>query len=270
LDANWGFGQVMARRAMEMAVEKARAKDIGLASIRNCNHIGRVGEYPEIAAEHEMVGIAMCNGGGEVSPYGSIDPIYGTCPISIAIPTGGRPILLDMATSVVAGGKIALAIANNEEIPLGWIIDSKGHPTSDPYDLGTSRPAFAEKPSKAKGALLPFGSYKGSGIGLFVEIMGGVLAGAGTGEEGRGNGVVMMAIDIGKFSPIEEFKGKVDRLIRMVKSSRKDSGVEEILVAGEPEYKNMERRLREGIYVDDATWRSIKKTAQEFNVSYSS
>jgi uncharacterized oxidoreductase len=266
LDGSWGFGHVIARRAMMLALEKSQAHCIGIVTIRNCNHIGRVGEYTELAARRGMIGIAMCNGGAEVAPYGSIDPIYGTCPISVAVPSNGRPILLDMTTSVVAGGKIALAIARNERVPPGWLIDSEGHPTTNPFDLGSSRPAFAEQIFKASGALLPIGGYKGSGLGLFVEIMCGILAGAGCSSESKGNGVVMQAININKFIPINEFKGKVDRLIRVVKNSRKNPGVEEILVPGEPEYYSMERQTRDGIYVEDSIWEAIKRTAMEFDL----
>jgi uncharacterized oxidoreductase len=267
LDGDWGFGQVLARKAMEMAVAKAKDCGIGFVSICNCNHIGRVGDYVEIAARREMIGIAMCNGGSSTAPHGSIDRVYATNPISVAMPASGRPVLLDMATSVVSGGKIGLAINRNEKIPLGWIIDGDGRPTTDPYDLDAGPRYSSEKTAKKKGAHLPSGGYKGSGLSLCIEIVGGILSGAGFGPESKGNGTAMIAIDIDKFTPIKEFKQEVDRLIRMVKSSRKNQGVEEILVAGEPEYQKMEKRLREGIYVEDETWEEIKQTAQELNVN---
>lgn len=268
LDGNWGFGQVIARKAMAMAIAKAKANGIGMVSARNCNHIGRVGEYTEMAAEQDMIGVALCNADREVAPYGSIDRVYGTDPISIAIPTNSRPILLDMATSAVASGKIANAITRNEKVPLGWIIDSEGRPTTDPHDLGTG-PRFSseEDQHKAKGALLSFGGYKASGLALCIELMGGLLSGAGCSGDLKGNGVVVMAIDIGRFTSVVDFKRKAEALIKIVKNGRKASGVEQILVAGEPEYKKMEERLRNGIEVPDATWEAIRQTAQELGVN---
>jgi LDH2 family malate/lactate/ureidoglycolate dehydrogenase len=268
LDGNWGFGQVTVRRAMEIAMTKARAHGIGMVSARNCNHIGMVGEYTEMAARQNMIGIALCNADKEVAPYGSIDPVYGTDPISIAIPTNGRPVLLDMATSVVPSGKISDAITRNESIPLGWLIDNEGRPTTNPNDLGTGGPRFSsDRKPKAKGALLPFGGYKASGLTLCIELMGGMLSGAGCGVGLKGEGVLLIAIDIGRFTPVADFKTKAESLIKIVKNGRKAPGVEEILVAGEPEYRTMEERLRKGIEVPDTTWSAIKQTAEELNVS---
>ena len=269
LDGNWGFGQLIARKAMKMAMTKARASGIGMVCARNCNHIGMVGEYTEIAARQDMIGIAICNADKEVAPYGSIDPVYGTDPISICVPTNDKPVLLDMATSAVPSGRISDAITRNEKIPLGWLIDSEGHPTTNPNDLGSGGPRFSsdQKP-KPKGALLPFGGYKASGLTLCIELLAGLLSGAGCSQEIKGNGVLMIAIDIGRFTPITEFKTRAESLIKIVKNGRKAQSVEQILVAGEPEYKNMEDRLRNGIEVPQATWMAIRQTAQELNVGF--
>jgi len=273
LDGNWGFGHVTATRAMEMAIAKAKVSGIGITSADNCNHIGRVGEYPEMAAKHNMIGIALTTSGGEpqVAPYGGIDRIFSPNPISIAIPTGRRPILLDASTSMVAGGRISLAKTRNEKIPLGWIVDSEGRPSTDPsaYYGGAVPYTTTSSGSKTRGALLPFGGYKGYGLCLCVEIIGGLLSGAGFSRGGRGNGVVVAAIDVSKFTPIADFKEKTDELIQTVKSSRKSPEIEtgEILVPGDKEYMTMEKRLREGIRIEDATWEAIKQTAQELNVN---
>jgi uncharacterized oxidoreductase len=226
-----------------------------------------VGEYTEMAAKQDMIGIALCNADKEVAPYGSIDPVYGTDPVSIAIPTKGRPVLLDMATSIVPSGKISDAITRNERIPLGWLIDSEGRPTTNPHDLGAGPRFSSDGKPKVKGALLPFGGYKASGLTLCIELLGGMLSGAGCSGELKGNGGLMIAIDISRFTPITDFKKKAESLIKIVKSGRKASGVEEILVAGEPEYRKMEERLRNGIEVPDAARAAITQTAEEFNVS---
>jgi uncharacterized oxidoreductase len=260
LDGNWGFGQVAARKAMELAIRKAKATGIGLVAITHCNHMGRVGEFSGIAAENDMIGIILSNSAGNnVAPCGGIDPLYGTNPLSVAIPSGlGRPILLDMSTSIVAGGKVRIAKARGERIPEGWIVDSQGRPSTNPADLYDD--------GKCIGALLPFGGAKGSGIGLVLEVLGGVLAGAGCGPESRGNGPIMMAIDVAAFMPVEEFRIKVDRFIMKVKSSRKSSGVSEILLAGEPEFNTREKRLREGIFVEDGTWKQVEQIAKDLRI----
>lgn len=270
LDGNWGFGHVIARKAMDMAVAKAKATGVGIVSAYNCNHIGRVGEYPEMAAKQDMIGIATTTSGGDpqVAPYGGIDRIFSPNPISIAIPTSGKPILYDASTSIVAGGKISLAKARNEKIPLGWIIDSEGRPTTDPSDYYGAK-VYSSSASKFRGALLPFGGYKGYGLCLCVEVIAGLLSRSGLSIEGRGNGVVLEAIDVNRFTPIKHFKEDVDKLIKMVKSSRKapDNKTGEILVPGNLEYMTMEKRLREGIQLEDATWEAIKQTAQELHVN---
>ncbi len=266
VNGNQDVGQVSARKAMEMAIMKAKASGVGIVAIFNCNHIGRVGAYPEIALKHDMIGITLVGGGSNTAPYGGIDPIFGTNPISIAIPTANaKPILLDMATSTVAGGKVSLAILNKTQIPLKYgVIDYQGRPSTDPSDL---RPFYGQEATKPRGAFLPFGGYKGSGLCLIIEILGQALAG---GEEAyseiKGHGVIMMAIDVAAFRPIREFKRNTDQIIQTTKTSRKASGVEEILVAGEPEFNSRDKNLKKGIPVQDYTWNSIKTTAEELGV----
>ena len=266
VNGNQDIGQVTARKAMEIAIAKAKTSGIGIVAVFNCNHIGRVGAYPEIALRHNMIGIALVGGGANTAPYGGIDPVYGTNPLSIAIPTANsKPILLDMATSTVAGGKVSLAILNKTQIPLKYgVIDYQGHPSTDPTDL---RPFYGEEATKPRGALLPFGGYKGSALCLIIEILGQALAG---GEEVyseiQGNGVIMMAIDITAFRPLEEFTRNTDHIIQTTKASRKAADVEEILVAGEPEFNKREKKLEKGLPIQDYTWDSIKITAEELGV----
>ena len=170
-----------------------------------------------------------------------------------------------MATSTVAGGKVSLAILNKAQIPLKYgVIDYQGHPSTDPTDL---RPFYGQQAIKPRGALLPFGRYKGSALCLIIEILGQALAG---GEEVyseiKGNGAIMMALDIAAFRPIKEFKQNADQIIQTTKASRKASGVEEILVAGEPEFIARDKKLEKGIPIQDYTWDSIKNTANELGV----
>ena len=266
VNGNQDIGQISARKAMEKAIAKAKASGIGIVAVFNCNHIGRVGAYPEIALQHDMIGITLVGGGTNTAPYGGIDPIFGTNPISISIPTANaKPILLDMATSTVAGGKVSLAILNKTQIPLKYgVIDHRGHPSTDPTDL---RPFYGQEATKPRGALLPFGGYKGSALCLIIEILGQALAG---GEEVyseiKGNGVIMMAMDITAFRPLEEFTRNTDHIIQTTKASRKAAEVEEILVAGEPEFNARDKKLEKGIPIQDYTWDSIKITAEELGV----
>jgi len=260
VDGGWGFGQITARDSMNLAISKAREVGVGITAAYNCNHAGRLGEYSKIALDHDMIGIVICNDRPGVAPYGSIDPLMGTNPVSIAIPAGRmRPIILDMATSVVSGGRVRLARLRGEKIPLGWIIDKDGKPSTDPADL--------HGPTGVIGALLPFGGYKGSGLAIAIEILAGGLSGSGCSHETVGPGLLTAALDIRSFTPVEVFKERVDRFIEAIKNSRKAPGFKEILLPGERAQRLREKRLREGIPLDEKVWEDIKKTARELGIN---
>ncbi len=266
INGNWGFGHVIAQKAMVLAIEKAKSSTVSAISIHNCNHIGRIGSYPMLAAEAGMVGITMVNAGGAalyVAPFGGRDGRLATNPIAIASPTrNGHPILLDITSSVVAQGKIRVALNRGESVPLGWLVNSDGEPTEDPRDLMASPP----------GALLPLGGivgHKGYALSLMIDILGGALSGAGCSGSGNTrlqNGVLMIALDIAKFTSLDEFYEHVDGLVAHVKASPTAPGFDEILVPGEIEARQTEQRLREGIPIDDETWRQIQETAAEVGV----
>ena len=262
IDGHWGFGQVIAGKAMEIAIEKAKKHGVGAVGVLNCNHIGRLGEYSMMAAKEDLIGLVVCNSGRLVAPFGGIDRIMSTNPITVAIPAGKeRDFLLDMATSVHAEGKVHVWRSRGEQLPNGWIIDKEGTPSIDPEAL------------YAGGAILPMGGdvgYKGFGLAMIVDILGGALTGHGctSGKEYTGgNGTFMIAIRIDCFMDPDEFKERVDELIRNVKNSRKALGVTEILVPGEPEVNNREERLKKGILVPEKTWEEIKETAKGFGVN---
>lgn len=266
LDGGWGFGQVICRRAMELALEKASSRTIAAVTIRQCAHIGRLGEYAEMAAEKNMIGIVMCNDHGSspaVAPFGGIDPRMATNPIAIGFPTGGdHPIVIDMATSVVAFGKIHVQLNRDEAMPDGWALDSEGNPTTDPKAVY----------GPPRGAILPFGGiagHKGFGLSIAVDLLSGALGGSGctrADAEREGNGVFLMALDIGAFISQDEFKAEADRFIEYLKSSRLMPGFDEILIPGEPEYNRKRKLEKEGISVDDETWRQIAETAVTVDV----
>ncbi|MEM2111962.1 MAG: Ldh family oxidoreductase, partial [Candidatus Bathyarchaeia archaeon] len=180
---------------------------------------------------------------------------------SYAFPTDKEiPIVLDIATSVAAEGKLRVKLSKGEQIPEGWIIDKDGNPSRNPADYYKG------------GALLPLGGddhgHKGFGLGLVAEVLAGILSRAGCAYETnkRGNGVFFAAIDIQSFLPVDEFKREMDNLIRAMKSSRLRSGFNEILIPGEPEFRTEQIRLKEGIYVPEKTWEEITILAKQLNL----
>lgn len=267
LNGNWGFGQVIGAKAMRMAIQ--RAKTIGICSVAafNCNHIGRLADYCILATKNDMIGIALVQAGprGSMAPFGGKKGIMGTNPFCFAIPTNTEnPIVLDMATSMVSGGTIRIKHARKERVPEGWILDAKGNPTTDPADwIGPP-----------KGVSLPFG-HKGYGLAVMIEIICGALTGVGVGKELLEkfperfgiNQIFMTAINITAFTDVNQFKNHVDSLIGEVKNCPRQEGVDEIFLPGEPEFRKKERRLKEGIYIEDSTWNDIKALANQLNLN---
>jgi LDH2 family malate/lactate/ureidoglycolate dehydrogenase len=275
IDGNHNFGQITGRKAMEVAIKKAKSTGIGMVTLFNVFHTGRVGEYSEMALEHDMVGIVF--GGGSksrqvVAPTG-ITRLLGTNPIAISVPTHKeKPFRLDMATSIVAGGKISWYLSEGKKVPEGWILDSNGNPTTNPKDFRPSLKDLgesigAETSIERRGSLMPFGDYKGWNIGLFIQLLGDYLAESG---KGHGGGFIFIAIDISKFRPVEEFKKNVDQQIRIIKASTKRPGVQEILIAGDPEYYSYNKRIKEGIYIGEKPWKEIKEIAENLGVDVKS
>ena len=262
----WGFGQTVCRQAMDLAIDKARARSVGVVELSDSSHIGRLGEYAEQATEVDMIGIVMCNnhsGGALQAPFGGIDPRMSPNPIAVGIPTGGDfPIVVDMTSSVVAEGKIRVQLNRGESIPEGWAIDPEGQPVTDPA-------TFYGPP---RGAILPFGgiaAHKGYALAIVVDILSGALGGAGCTRPnvpGGGNSTFIMALDIQAFTGRDRFREEVDDFIAFLKSSRLLPGFDEVLLPGELEYKRRRQREQEGIFVDDETWRQIRETAEKLDV----
>jgi len=264
LRGNWGFGQVVAKRAMEIGIQKAKESSVGTVCAFDLYHVGRLADYTLLAAKNNMIGIAMANARKSVAPYGGSEPILSTGPISYAFPTGKENLLvLDIATSVCAEGKVRVKLHSGEELPDGYIIDKEGNPSNNPADLYEG------------GAILPLGGdsvgYKGFGLGLAVEVLSGILSSAGCAYESgkKGNGVFLQAIDIGSFMFVDEFKSRIDDLIRTVKSSRPRPGFKEITIPGEPELRTESMRSEEGIYVPERTWEEIEGIAKRMNLNLS-
>ncbi len=266
IDGRWNFGQVVARFAMETAIAKARAHSIACVTAYNCHHAGRIGAYPMMAANAGLIGIASVNngGGGQLqAPYGGVERRMSPNPISVSFPTGGTPFLLDMTTSTVAGGKLDVYRNRGEALPEGWVVKPDGTPMLDAADF-----------RGGEGAILPLGAlvgWKGYGLAFALDMLCGALSPAGVsragGTERFGNGLFIIAIDVAAFTPLDEFRRRVEELVTYCKSAAKMPGVDEILVAGEPEARSAARRRAEGIPLDDATWAQIAEAAQSVSVT---
>jgi hydroxycarboxylate dehydrogenase B len=266
IDGHWGFGQIVAGRAMQLAIQKAKETMISSVGAYNLYHVGRLADYTRMAAEQDMVGLMVVNGGGAsqiVTPFGGAAGRLATNPISIAFPTGGpTPFLCDMATSVVAEGKVRLHRLRGERTPDGWLLDNQGRPTTDPN-------ALYQEPH---GAILPLGGsagHKGFGLAMVVEILSGILARAGYARPGANrfsNGTFIIVIEISAFVEPSEFRAEVQDLLTYVKSAPTAPGVSAIMYPGEPEALEQQLREREGIPVEDETWRQVVTLAQDLNV----
>ena len=266
LEGDRAFGIVVAKRAMQLAIDKARGAGLGCVTARNVTHTGLVGFYPMMAARAGFIGLAMNNGPAILPPFGGTTPTYATNPFAAAFPAGCRePIVLDMATSVVAGGQLRLAAKKGGEIPDTWALDRHGKPTTDPVE------------AIQHGFMQWAGGYKGFGLATVVEVLGGVLSGGlfGTdvppmkdfGREPLVTSAFYLAIDPERFMPIEEFRARIDRLVDHVKASEVASGVEEVFIAGEPEARRKAERLRDGIPVSAVVLEELGGVARGLGLS---
>jgi LDH2 family malate/lactate/ureidoglycolate dehydrogenase len=257
IDAKNSMGAVASYKAMEMAIKKAKASGVAFVTVRNSNHYGTAAYYTKMALEHDMIGFSSTNGPARMAPWGGKDPYFGTNPFSIAVPAGQElPVVADMATSLVARGKIILAAKNNKEIPLGWAINKDGEDTTNAKEA-------------LEGTVLPFGGPKGSAIALLIDVFSGILAGASFGphikdmyanfEEPTNTGHIFGAFDISKFIDTSLFKQNMDQMIREIKGSTPAKGVQEIFLPGEIELKKKQQRLKEGIPLSPAVIKELKE-----------
>lgn len=265
IDAHGGLGIVAALTAMEMAIDKARSHTFGVVGSYNMGHVGRLGDYPPRAAEEGMIGIAMLNGVGRfVHPFGGTERRIPPNPLSISVPRQNKPpAMLDITTSVVAGGKFDVKRARNEVLPEGWLVDSQGEPVTDADrvqdDMTTAVPPLGG---------VQFG-HKGYGLAFMVDAIAGGLTRAGCSKAPPnvgGNGFLAMVIKIDDFISLDTYTEEVEGLIEWVKSSKKAPGVQEIYIPGEIEQRNRERMLKDGIYIEDDTWKEMSEMASSLGV----
>ena len=266
-DGHWGLGQVQALRLLGKLIEKARGLGIAAGTLKNCGHIGRLGEYAETAATQRMAFIGAVNshgGGRRVVPPGGTEGRISTNPICMGAPTSAAPVVLDFGTSSVAEGKVRLSLQKKERVPEGWLVDHAGKPTTDPGVL------YVEP----RGNILPFGGpqmYKGFGLGLLVDLFCGGLSGGPCSSPafqlgGQGNAVVFIVIDPAHVGGTEHFIRETDGLTEYVRSCPTVEGVPGITLPGDPERHAKQKRLADGIPIPDGTWELIAKAARELIV----
>jgi len=260
------MGIVTGIRVMDVLLEKADTAGAVFATVRNSNHFGIAAYFTRRALSKEMIGFAASNAPSTMAPWGGIRPYLGTNPFSVAIPAGKElPIVLDMATSVVAQGKIILAAKEGKSIPVGWAITKTGEPTTDPKEA-------------LEGTVLPFGGPKGYGIALLIDILSGVLSGAAFGAylnnmwnnftDPQNVGHCFAVVDVKKFLPLDEFKEKMDRMILDIKSNPRAKGVEEIYLPGELEYRNRIRNLTEGVPLSGKVYADLVQAGKRLGVAF--
>jgi LDH2 family malate/lactate/ureidoglycolate dehydrogenase len=259
----WGWGQYTAAWGTEVALRKARASKIALVALVECNHVGRLGEYAERAARAGMGLIATLGSAeqrGSTAPFGGRRGVLGTNPWSMALPAGRREhVLLDFATTVIAGNKVAVARAKGEALPPGAILDREGRPSTDPEDL------------RDGGVMLPFGGHKGYALSVFAELMGNVVAPSFRYRgPGRWGGTLLIAFEPAMFAPRAEYESAVDGVLDRLKAVEPAPGFDEVLVPGEPESRSRARRSAEGVPVPEATWEALVETGQKLALDVAS
>jgi L-2-hydroxycarboxylate dehydrogenase (NAD+) len=265
LDGDNGMGHLVMQRAAEMAIEKAQLCGIGWVGSRFSNHAGPASLYARMALAHDMIGLYFAVGNANhLPPWGGLDMLLSTNPIAVAVPAGDEPpVVLDMATTVAAYGKVKAKAQRGEPMPVGWMIDRFGQPLTDPKRA-------------EEGFLMPIGGYKGYGLALIVGLLAGTLNGAAMGKDvidfnhddttTTNTGQAVMAIDLSAFGDVSDFKARVDRLVRDLRSSERMPGVERIWLPGEQSHERRAANERDGIPVPSALLKQLDAFAHEMDI----
>ena len=262
LDADRGLGHVAASRAMRLAMDRAAEYGIGAMGVRNANHYGAASSYALMAIERGMIGLSTCNTVIAMPATGGASPVIGNNPLAVAVPGGQRPpIVLDMATSTVAGYKLFIAMQRGEKIPLGWALDKDGNPTDDPK-LGWD------------GMLTPIGGVKGYGLAVILEVLNGLLTGALFGtdlpwakdHQSENLGFFFLAIDVAAFMPRDQFAARVDAFAEQIKASKLAPDSPGVFLPGELEWAKYQERRERGIPFEGFVWDRLTTVASELGV----
>src|SRR5688572_28616359 len=278
IDGDGGLGLVVAPKAMEVAIQKAKIAGTGWVSVKNSNHFGIAGYHAMMALEHDMIGMAMTNASPLVAPTFSVERLLGTNPIAVAIPAGLQPpFVADFATTTAANGKLEILQRKNKEAPIGWIQKKNGEPSTNAHEL------------KDGGALIPLGSdrehgsHKGYYLGAWVDIFSAVLSGANYGPwvppfvaflnppadpVGEGIGHFFGAMRVDAFRPADEFKHHMDNWITRFRNAKPIEGQEKVLIPGDPEREISAERLRNGIPLNPKVVEDLKELGSRLAIPF--
>ena len=262
VDGHNAMPMVTSALAMRTAMLKARACGIAYSGVFHSSHFGAAGYYATLAAQQDMIGLSMCNVDPCVAVPGGSGRVMGTNPIAFAVPAGEeRPIFLDIATSAVAVSKVLAARFLGKSIPDTWLVDEDGVPTTDPNKYPDSA------------SLLPMAGHKGYGLALLVEVLAGAITGAAMtrdiacwiddSPEKVNQGHAFVAVDVAAIMPLDEFKARIDGLIRSIKESPKAKGSQRIYLPGEMEWEKRERALQQGMALPDDVWANLQGVAAD-------
>ncbi len=252
VDARWGWGQPAALQSAALAIEIAKVQGTAAVAVSNCNHVGRLGEYVEIVARGGLIGLAFCNSGPIVAPHGGRTRLLGTSPMACAVPRadGADPVLIDLATSATAEGKLRVARDKGDAIPPGQILDRGGAPSQNPADFYDG------------GVILPMGGHKGYGLAVMIDLLAGALSGMGpasSAQYGGGNGTLIFALDPARFGDGARFTAYVEELCHALAAAPPAPGVERVLVPGDPEWRTRAQRSAVGVDLPEMTWQKIQE-----------
>src|ERR1700733_7631141 len=276
VDGKFGCGQTVAPVAVRLGIEKCKKSGLAAVALRNAGHIGRVGDWAEMAAAEGLVSVHFVNDAGSVlvAPSGGVERRLSTAPYCVGSPRQGeRPIVLDFATSIVAEGKVLVASRGGKKLPKGALVDLDGGLSEDPTVLyGPYQAEGPRDPSQGKGAIRAFGEHKGSGLALICELLGGALTGTGaTGPNRRfANGMFAVYVDPKVVDPANFFDGEISRYVSYFKDTKPAAGIDSVLIPGEPEAKMRAERTKNGVPLPDDTWAAIVNTARDVGVSETS
>ena len=261
-----GMGHLVMRYATQLAIEKAKTAGVAWVGAKWSNHAGPASLYASMPLDHDMIGMYFAVGSANhLPPWGGLDMLLSTNPIAVAVPAGEEPpIVLDMATTVAAYGKVKTKAQRGETMPAGWMMDREGRPLTDPKRAN-------------EGFLLPIGDYKGYGLALVIGLLSGTLNGAAMGRDvvdfnaddttPTNTGHAIMAISVEAFGELGEFKRNVDALVRDLRASKRLPGVERIWLPGEQSHLKRLERTRDGVPVPPALAASLNALAAELDIT---
>jgi len=265
VDGHYGFGQVVAKFSIELAIDKAKKQGVSCVTMRHLRHLGRLGAYAEMASKAGCAAILYCATGGQAlstAPFGGTKRRLGTNPIAISFPSEeDGPILSDFATSVAAEGKVRVYRARGHKLPDGWILDKEGHPSNDPNDYYDG------------GVILPMGGsvgHKGFCLAFMTDLFGGILSGddfPGVPGKQLSNASLILVIDIGRFAPLPTIRSKVSKMIGHLKDTPLAEGFESVMYPGEKEARNRRERAKNGVEIEDETWNQVMDLVKEYGVA---